>query len=135
MIIISKQYSFDAAHQLYNSELGTKGNKETFGKCARRHGHTYTLTVTVEGKVMASTGMVLNYFDLDAIVKPYIEDLDHYDLNDVFSQLQGRTTAENMVLIISAQLEEILERYYPLVRLHSVALSETPKTNAIWYNE
>ncbi len=133
MISISKMYSFDAAHQLWNDEWNELKNLEVFGKCARLHGHTYTLDVTIEGSVDPDTGMILNYFDLDKIVKPIVDlEFDHRDLNLVFAGML--TTAENMVKDIAENLDLILQGQYPAseFELVMVSLSETPKTTAVW---
>ena len=136
MISISKSYSFDAAHQLYRNDWDEGMNLDVFGKCARLHGHTYTLEVTVEGKVDPETGMILNYFDLDKVVKPIVDhDLDHKDLNKVFVGML--TTAENMVADIANNLDLILNDRYPDSNFYlvKVSLSETPKTTAVWARE
>ena len=133
MISISKSYSFDAAHTLLNRDWSQAKNDMVFGKCARPHGHTYTLDVTIQGLVEPETGMILNYFDLDKIVKPIVdEQLDHRDLNMVFKDIL--TTAENMVAEIANNLDLILIDRYPDARffLVKVSLSETPKTTAVW---
>ncbi len=133
MISISKSYSFDAAHMLRNPKWTDIENVRVFGKCSRLHGHTYTLNVTIEGSVALDTGMILNYFDLDKIVKPIVDlDLDHRDLNQMFAGML--TTAENMVVEISDQLNLILTDRYPDAnfKLAMVTLSETPKTTAVW---
>ncbi len=133
MISISKQYSFDAAHQLYRTDWDEGMNLDVFGKCARLHGHTYTLEVTVEGKVDSVTGMILNYFDLDKVVKPLVDgEFDHRDLNMVFRDTL--TTAENMVAKIAYKIYGLLETRYPAseFELAMVSLSETPKTTAVW---
>ncbi len=133
MISISKSYSFDAAHQLHNSEWSQAKNDTVFGKCARLHGHTYTLDVTIKGPVDPDTGMILNYFDLDKVVKPLVDgEFDHRDLNKVFRDTL--TTAENMVAEIADSIDNVLIARYPnsdfvLIR---VSLSETPKTTAVW---
>ncbi len=134
MISISKAYSFDAAHQLWNPDYTGMENLEVFGKCANKHGHTYTLDVTIEGPVEQETGMILNYFDLDKIVRPIVDaQLDHKDLNEVFEGML--TTAENMVDKIAAMIDMALfERYGEEIDFYlvMVALSETPKTSAVW---
>ncbi len=133
MISISKMYTFDAAHQLWNDEWSEQDNLSAFGKCARKHGHTYTLDVTIEGSVDPDTGMILNYFDLDKVVKPIVDgEFDHRDLNKVFKDTL--TTAENMVTEIADQLDLILQDRYPAseFELVMVSLSETPKTTAVW---
>ncbi|MHA2264889.1 MAG: 6-pyruvoyl trahydropterin synthase family protein [Candidatus Thorarchaeota archaeon] len=138
MITISKEYTFDSAHQLWNDWYTAKANQEVFGKCARLHGHTYKLTVQITGDVDPSTGMILNYFELDDLMKPYVDDvLDHQYLGGpkiegVHSVFNFLTTAENMVNSIAELIMEILPDH---VRLGYVKLQETPKTSAVWYNE
>lgn len=132
MITISKQYSFDAAHQLENSTYDSATNADVFGKCAALHGHTYTLEVELSGDVRSTTGMVLNYFDLDRIVKPIVEQLDHQFLNEVFDGMI--TTAENMVLEIGSWVNEAILSQAPGVWVRRVTLQETPKTKAVWHN-
>ena len=99
-----------------------------FGKCNRLHGHTYKLTVEVTGPVDRTTGMVLNYYTLDELVKPVVDDiLDHQFLNDVFPNML--TTAENMVDRIALWLCEVFPHN---VHLSALTLQETPKTVARW---
>lgn len=129
MIEISKSYTFDSAHMLWVDELTPEENFERFGKCSRLHGHTYHLDVLVMGSVNED-GMVLNYFDLDQIVKPYVDNvLDHRFLNEVFPDML--TTAENMAERIAGTLATLLETH-PEVSLGQVTLSETLKTSAVW---
>ncbi len=130
MIKIAKSYFFDSAHQLYRDDWDEDLNDRVFGKCARPHGHTYKLTVEISGEIAPQTGMILNYFELDEIVKPIVDDeLDHINLNGVFEHL---TTAELMVATIAQWITEELERRAAEVTLTSVVLSETPKTYARW---
>jgi len=128
MISISKSYSFDSAHKLDLPSCTIDENNAMFGKCNRLHGHTYKLTVEISGEVDRTTGMVLNYFTLDEIVKPYVDGvLDHQYLNDVFPDML--TTAENMVVAIG---EELVFKLPHNVRLAGIMLQETPKTTALW---
>ena len=126
MIRISKKYSFDSAHQLHRADWTPEKNKQVFGKCNRLHGHTYTLEVEVEGPTDLLTGMVLNYFELDGIMKPLVEHFDHKMLNEIFPSFL--TTSENMVMAIATEIQSnfVSVPYY----LHRVTLSETPKTTA-----
>ena len=96
--ILSKQFRFEAAHQLPHHT----------GKCARLHGHSYLLEVSVRGPVQpahgsSSEGMVLDLDELKAIVQhAVIEQLDHQYLNDI---LELPTTAENIAHWIWDTLE------------------------------
>lgn len=138
---ISKTYTFDAAHQLWRPEWSDRKNYSVFGKCANIHGHTYALDVTVEGEVDELTGMVVNYFDLDAVVKPYVYSfdemnkatgLDHNFLNLFFDRIL--TTSEKMVNRIGQDLTDLWEQAYPDIdaAIVMVTLAETPKTAAVW---
>ena len=135
MITISKRYTFDSAHRLcYDETEPEHKSEQDFGKCGRLHGHTYILTVVVTGRVSPSTGMVMNYFDLDKVVKPYIDNvLDHRYLNRVWPNLL--TTAENLVTWIAQDLQRRLVGAEPAVALYEVKLQETPKTSAVWRND
>lgn len=64
---ISKEFTFEAAHML------PKHN----GKCARLHGHSWKLIVTVRGAVDSVTGFVEDYAELKRHIQPLIDDLDH----------------------------------------------------------
>jgi len=79
---IRRNFSFDAAHRL-----------ECYhGKCERLHGHTYSFSVTVEGKP-DSEGMVMDFVALKRLVEESVlSRLDHAYLNDLISQ----PTAENI---------------------------------------
>lgn len=65
MWTISRDYSFSAAHRI-----------EGHPKCGRLHGHNYKVRVTLSG-YPSKNGMILDYGDLDKVVKPIIEALDH----------------------------------------------------------
>ncbi len=72
-IRVSKVFDFEMAHALWGYD----------GKCSNVHGHSYRLTVTVEGEVRQETGhpkdgMVVDFSDLKAVVKSQVVDVyDH----------------------------------------------------------
>lgn len=112
MIIISKEFHFSSAHQLY-------GLPETH-PCSRLHGHNYVLKIFLKGEPN-EIGFVQDYRELD-IVKKYVDEvLDHVNLNDVFPK--HNTTVENMCMLLYNHFKPKL----PL--LFAVEMSETPKTN------
>lgn len=71
---ISCEFHYDSAHQLPHVPPGHK--------CGRLHGHTYTLTVTVEGPVR-DDGFVIDFADIKTALKPILDRLDHHYLNDI----------------------------------------------------
>jgi 6-pyruvoyltetrahydropterin/6-carboxytetrahydropterin synthase len=72
---ISRQYGFEAAHRLPNVPEGHK--------CARLHGHSFRVTVHVEGDVGETSGWVMDFADLDAVAAPVVARLDHRYLNEI----------------------------------------------------
>ncbi len=51
--------------------------------CARVHGHTFLVRLTVSGPVHPQTGFVLDFADVQRAFAPVHEALDHRFLNDV----------------------------------------------------
>ena len=52
--------------------------------CKEMHGHTFNIVVSVDGPINEKTGFVIDYFDLDKIVKKeVISIIDHKVLNDI----------------------------------------------------
>jgi 6-pyruvoyltetrahydropterin/6-carboxytetrahydropterin synthase len=72
---IVKEFRFEAAHLLPNVPEGHK--------CSRLHGHSFRIEVQVEGEVDPHIGWVMDFADIKAVVKPIIDQLDHYYLNDI----------------------------------------------------
>jgi 6-pyruvoyltetrahydropterin/6-carboxytetrahydropterin synthase len=110
---ITVSITFAAAHQLPDHE----------GKCARLHGHTYGLEVTVEGTPQASgpaAGMVMDFADLRERVNRLIVDrLDHQLLNELFDQ------APTTEAVAAWAFERLQEDGLPVVR---VRLAEGPNS-------
>jgi 6-pyruvoyltetrahydropterin/6-carboxytetrahydropterin synthase len=118
--LITKIFRFEAAHDL-------PGHR---GKCARLHGHSYRLDVTLCGPIkdvpgQSDHGMVMDFEDLSRIVRSsIIGRLDHSMLNEVTGV---HTTAENLVhwawdALVAAGLPESL--------LYRIRLWETDTTFA-----
>jgi len=116
---IFKEFTFEAAHRLPNVPPGHK--------CARLHGHSFRVTVHVEGEVDPSLGWVRDFADLSAGMKPVIDQLDHYYLNEI--EGLGNPTSE-----ILAQW--IWERVRPsLPELSQVVVRETCTSGCVYRGE
>ncbi len=72
---ISRSFSFEAAHRLPNVPADHK--------CARLHGHSFRVTLTVTGPVDEQLGWVCDFAEIDAAWKPLHAILDHNYLNEV----------------------------------------------------
>ena len=139
MIYLSRQVHFCAAHKLYNPKWSKEKNEEVFGLCANEnwHGHNFDMIVTVKGKPDPDTGFVMNFKDLNQIIKKEIlEKVDHRNLNIDVDFLQDKlTTCEVVVMEFWKILDNIIKQDYPNVQLHCIKLYETPRNYAEYYGE
>lgn len=111
-MIITKEFTFDAAHKLSWHK----------GKCKNLHGHTYKLQVRVKRK-LNKKGIVLDFADLKEICqKEIIEKLDHKYLNIIVKN----PTVENMCIWIWDRLK------LKIKGLYEIRLWETPTSFAIY---
>lgn len=123
MFTISKRYAFSASHVLVGLPEGHP--------CGRLHGHNYEVEVVVSSLSLDGRGFVVDYHEIDAILKPIIETLDHHHLNDVAVLRGDQPSAE----IIARRLWEAIDRARPDFlhgdwNVDAVRVSETPKTVA-----
>ena len=117
-IILERTVRFDAAHHLPCMPDGHK--------CRRPHGHTYVLTVWVQGEVDRATGIVIDFGELDDILQRHVvRQWDHRDLNTILAN----PTGERMVLDLVAQLPIHLPNGITLIR---VRLQEGTNNATIW---
>lgn len=115
-MIIYKQFTFDSAHLLPNVPENHK--------CRQLHGHTYHLTAFVEGGLQKEMGWVLDFNDLNKIIKPIIELVDHKYLNDI-PGLENPTT-ELFSIWLWDQIKPELSG------LKKIELKETPGSGVIY---
>ena len=118
-VLVSKEFTFDAAHHLHDYE----------GKCKNLHGHTYKVIFGLSGYT-DSRGLMIDFGDIKDIWKNEIEiHLDHRYLNETLPLMN--TTAENMVVWIYEKMAEALSlKEYEGARVEFVRLYETPTSYA-----
>lgn len=119
-VLVSKEFTFDAAHHLHNYE----------GKCKNLHGHTYRAVLGLSGYT-DERGLMIDFGDIKEIWKQKIEIyLDHRYLNETLPTMN--TTAENIVVWIYEKLTEHLlgEQRYNGARVEFIRLYETPTSYA-----
>ena len=133
---LTTTYTFDAAHRI----------PAHAGKCAYLHGHTYHLDVTVSAAELDRLGMVMDFADLDQVVrKAVLERWDHATLlaaDDPLGAairavqaeapervvlLPGNPTAEQMA---QEAWDAIARSLPPHVVLERVAIRETPTSGS-----
>lgn len=145
MIRITKIFTFETAHVLYNYD----------GKCKNMHGHSYKLFVSVKGVPRDNiddpkNGMVMDFGDLKDIVKSQITDeWDHAVMLNALSphKILGESlekeghkviycdyqpTCENMLNDIA---EKIKSKLPVDVKLAYLKLHETENSFGEWFAE
>lgn len=89
-MLVSRRFSFDAAHFLPNYE----------GKCKNLHGHHWEVEVACSGEINEDTGMVIDFTKLKEFCESIKEQFDHTCLNEVGFP---NPTAENICKFIEAE--------------------------------
>lgn len=72
---LHKEYRFEAAHRLPKVPPGHK--------CARLHGHSFKVELTISGPVDSETGWFLDFAEVDRVWQPLFDVLDHNYLNEL----------------------------------------------------
>ena len=111
---ITQGFTFEAAHFL--------PRVPATHRCARMHGHSYKVELTLEGPVDPETGFIVDFFDVEAAFAPLLARLDHYCLNEV--EGLENPSAENIAVWIWERTKPAL----PL--LAQVRVYETPLSYA-----
>ena len=63
------------------------------------HGHTFNIAIYLDGPINDKTGFVMDFFDLDKIVKKeIINKIDHKVLNDI--EGLSNPSSENLAIFI-----------------------------------
>src|SRR4030095_10857404 len=113
---IFKVFTLEAAHFLPNVPPGHK--------CARMHGHSYEIEVAVEGEVDPVRVWLIDFTDIDDLVAPLLQQLDHRVLNEVDGLVNPTS--------------ELLARWWwqrlapVLVGLVEIVVSETPTSRCVY---
>jgi 6-pyruvoyltetrahydropterin/6-carboxytetrahydropterin synthase len=116
---IGKRFRFEAAHHLPELPEGHK--------CARLHGHSYTVEVSVatDGD-LTPPGFVLDFAELSVLGASLSERFDHRVLNEV---VDVAPTSENLARLLYEWCATNL-RLPPGVTVAGVRVSETTATFA-----
>lgn len=139
MISITKIFRFETAHAIHNYP----------GSCARIHGHSYELHVTVKakqptGEYVKGLGIIFDFKELKALVQEHVvKPLDHKlilsnaylaETKQEFTSeelliIDIEPTAENLLIFVRDQIRANLPEH---VQLHSLKLWETRDSYAEW---
>lgn len=106
---IFRVFQIEAAHFLPHVPEGHK--------CARMHGHSFKIRISVEGEIGDRSGWVMDFADLKAAFNPLFRQLDHHCLNEI--EGLENPTSENLARWIWRRLQPNLPG------LTSVGVQET----------
>jgi 6-pyruvoyltetrahydropterin/6-carboxytetrahydropterin synthase len=110
------EFRFEAAHFLPNVPEGHK--------CKKMHGHSYIVTVYIEGEVNSHTGWVLEFEDVKKAFVPILQKLDHSVLNEI-EGLENPT-----VEILAIWIWNKLLVHLP--QLSKIAIAETSTSGCVY---
>jgi len=123
MFEISVEHTFAAGHAL----------REYKGKCENVHGHNYKVRVTIAGDKLNAAGLLMDFVDLQAQIKKFIERLDHRFLNDIPPFDKLNPSAENLAKYICDEIEPQARNQG--LRVDGVTVWETDTTSATYRPE
>jgi 6-pyruvoyltetrahydropterin/6-carboxytetrahydropterin synthase len=88
--------------------------------CSRMHGHSFKIVLTLVGDLDPKTGWVIDYNDIQALMKTLLDKIDHRVLNEV-EGLENPTSE----LLAKWVYDHAKKNLPQLVR---VSIAETPST-------
>lgn len=97
---IAKEFRWEMGHRL----------PDHFGLCKNIHGHSYKMIVEFEGE-LNNDQMVIDYYDVEKIINPVINQLDHafmVNVNDkVVLEFLEKINSKKIVVAFDATAENI----------------------------
>jgi len=97
---IAKEFRWEMGHRL----------PEHFGLCKNIHGHSYKMIVEFEGE-LDKNQMVIDYYDVEKIINPVIEKLDHsfmVNINDkVVLEFLEKMNSKKVIVDFNSTAENI----------------------------
>jgi 6-pyruvoyltetrahydropterin/6-carboxytetrahydropterin synthase len=97
---IAKEFHWEMGHRL----------PEHFGLCKNIHGHSYKMIVEFEGE-LDEQGMVIDFYDVEKIINPIIEKLDHAfmvkDDDEITLEFLEKLYSKKVVVNFFATVENI----------------------------
>lgn len=114
--------AFEAAHFIrgYN------------GKCARLHGHNWTVEAVVRGSDLDNLGMLVDFKTLKAELNKVLDEFDHHYLNELETFAQDNPTAENLARKIF-ELLAASNIFNDSTKLYAVKVHESPNSCVTYY--
>ncbi len=106
------------------------------GKCKNLHGHSYKITVELEGDT-DENGMVIDYYDVKELIAPIIEELDHsfmvYIEDKDLLEVLRKMNSKHVVVNFQSTAENICG--YFLERIKNASPPQNVKKIKVWVYE
>ncbi len=119
---VTRRYHFESAHWLPKVP-------ETH-RCRRPHGHNYFSDITITDDFVDPNGFIIDFWDLDKIVQPLLDLVDHHTLNNV--EGLENPTAELIAMWFAHKIHSQLPGS---LSVHHVRVYETRDCWADYYPE
>jgi 6-pyruvoyltetrahydropterin/6-carboxytetrahydropterin synthase len=124
MYEVTVEAGFSSGHYLRNYH----------GKCENPHGHNYKVRVTLAGRDLDATGLLLDFKMLKHVLRPVIERIDHQMLNDIEPFVTLNPSAENIARFFYDETNhQLAEMTAGRVRVKDCTIWETDTTSATYY--
>ncbi|HEY8900435.1 MAG TPA: 6-carboxytetrahydropterin synthase QueD [Chthoniobacterales bacterium] len=116
---LTKDFRFESAQTLPKLPPGHK--------CARMHGHSFLVEISVEGEVNPETGWIYDHSQISRAMDPLVEQLDHAYLNEI-PGLENPT-----IELMAGWFWKILAPQLP--GLAEIVIHETPRARCSYRGE
>lgn len=117
MYELTVKSEFEAAHFIKNYP----------GKCARLHGHNWTVEAVAQGTQLNELGILIDFKIFKAELNKVLDEFDHQFLNELETFLTKNPTAENIAKEIFDKLATA-EIFKDTTKLTAIKVYETPKS-------
>ena len=121
MFEVTVEQTFAAGHALRNYH----------GKSEDVHGHNYRVRVTVEGAQLDSTGLLVDFLEVNRLITGAVGYLDHHFINDLPPFDEINPSAENIAKYFYDKVSDGLKNEVP-VRISAIQVWETDTSSAIF---
>ncbi len=120
--VIYREIFFSSAHNLRNYN----------GKCENMHGHNWRVRLYLKRDVLDETGFVMDFKEVDRILKKITDKLDHRNLNCVKPFDAINPTAENIARYIFDDAVKEVSRISEDIKVDKTMVWESEKSCAIY---
>lgn len=124
MYEVTVEATFSSGHYLRNYR----------GKCENPHGHNYRVLVTLVGKDLDESGLLLDFKLLKQVMRPVVDYLDHQMINDLEPFTTVNPSAENLAKYFFDETnKQLSDMTSGRVRVKQSTIYETDTSVATYY--